>query len=173
MINNKNITIGLIIALVLTCVGAYWMGGHSGDGGGFLFDFLKNKNTTDNSTNNDTKNNTLINDTLINSTINQTTNNTINFITSAVFDNSTNNSVISIEASSENIIASQLTIFTSYTNDSFIEAYSSSDVSLPKVVTLAVNANNSNLYYYINVEYNNNTYRIPNGTEVIELNSNN
>ncbi|MCS3922590.1 hypothetical protein M2325_001286 [Methanococcus voltae PS] len=167
---DKNITIGLVIALVLTCVGVYCINGNGGDGGGFLFDFLKNKNTTNNSTNNDTNNNnTLINDTLINSTINQTTNNTINFITSAVFDNSTNNSVISIEASSENIIASQLTIFTSYTNDSFIEAYSSSDVSLPKVVTLAVNANNSNLYYYINVEYNNNTYRIPNGTEVLEL----
>jgi len=73
---ERNITAGLIIALILTCIGAFWSS-HSSEGGG-LIDFLQNSNTT--TADNSTTNNNYLNDTYTNSTIKNTTtdNSTVN-----------------------------------------------------------------------------------------------
>jgi hypothetical protein len=163
---ERNITAGLIIALVLTCIGAFWMSSHSSDGGGFLLDFLNNNtNTTtaDNSTINETINNTL--------TDNSTTL-TLSFLTSAVFDNSTNSSIISIDASDENITVDSTVLFTSYDNINFTEAAILTNATLPTTMTVPVNVSYSEIYYYLEISYNNATYRIPeDGTEVLNLSS--
>ncbi|AEF96057.1 hypothetical protein [Methanotorris igneus] len=179
---ERNITIGLIIALVLTCIGAFWMSSHSSEGGGFLIDFLQNL-TADNSTTNDT----YLNDTYTNSTINETINNTDNstvnetvtddnsttltlsFSTAAVFDNSTNSSIISVDASKENITVG-IVLFTSYDNANFTEAASLANVTLPTTITVPVNTSYSEMYYYLEILYNNVTYVIPeNTTEVVNI----
>lgn len=163
---ERNITIGLVIALVLTCIGAFWMSSNGDGSGGFLLDFLKNNtNTTtaDNSTINETIN-TTINDTIDNSTI------AISFLTSAVFDNSTNSSIISIDTSEENITVDSIVLFTSYDNANFTEAGSLTNTSLPTTITVPVDTSYSELYYYVGVMYNNATYRVPeNGSEVLNI----
>ena len=169
---DRGIMVGLIIALVLTAAGAFLISANNGDGG-FLLDFLQNSNTStgdNNSTNNSYINNT-------NSTINQTTNDTqlnntnstISFITAAVFDNSTNNSIISIDTSN-NITVDSIVLFTSYNNTNFTEASSLANVSLPTTITVPVNMSYSELYYYLELLYNNTTYRVPeNGSEFINI----
>ncbi|HIP90646.1 MAG TPA: hypothetical protein EYH22_03785, partial [Candidatus Nanopusillus sp.] len=124
---------------------------------------------------NNSTNNSYINNT--NSTINQTTNDTqlnntnstISFITAAVFDNSTNNSIISIDTSN-NITVDSIVLFTSYNNTNFTEASSLANVSLPTTITVPVNMSYSELYYYLELLYNNTTYRVPeNGSEFINI----
>ncbi|WP_018153469.1 hypothetical protein [Methanothermococcus thermolithotrophicus] len=181
---ERNITIGLVIALVLTSIGAFWMSSHSSEGGGFLIDFLQNSNTT--TADNSTTNNTYLNDTYTNSTINNTStdNSTVNetvtddnsttltlsFLTVAVFDNSTNSSIISLEASETNITVDNILLFTSYDNINFTEAASLTNTTLPTTITVPVNTTYSEIYYYLEVLYNNTTYRVPtNGTEVLNI----
>ena len=148
---ERNITAGLIIALVLTCIGAFWMSGNSDGSGGFLLDFLKNNTNTT---------------TTANSTI------TLSFLTSAVLDNSTNSSIISIDASDENITVDSTVLFTSYDNINFTEAAILTNATLPTTMTVPVNVSYSEIYYYLEISYNNATYRIPeDGTEVLNLSS--
>jgi hypothetical protein len=139
------------------------MSSNGNGSGGFLLEFLKNNtNTTtaDNSTFNET----------INTTINTTDSTTLSFLTSAVFDNSTNSSIISIDASEENITVDSIVLFTSYDNANFTEAGSLTNTSLPTTITVPVDTSYSELYYYVNVEYNNATYRVPeNGTEILNI----
>jgi len=170
---DRGIMVGLIIALILTILGAFLICSNNGDGG-FLLDFLQNSNTSTSGDNNST-NNSYINNT--NSTINQTTNDTqlnntnstISFITAAVFDNSTNNSIISIDTSN-NITVDSIVLFTSYNNTNFTEASSLANVSLPTTITVPVNMSYSELYYYLELLYNNTTYRVPeNGSEFINI----
>ncbi len=173
---ERNITIGLVIALLLTCIGAFWMSSNGDGSGGFLLDFLKNNtNTTtaDNSTINNTYTNSTINET-INTTINDTIDDStiaISFLTSAVFDNSTNRSIISIDASEENITVSQIAVFTSYDNTTFTESYNATNITLPTTATIPIiNDTATELYYYTTVLYNNTIYRIPeNVSEVINI----
>jgi hypothetical protein len=172
---ERNITAGLIIALVLTCIGAFWMSGNSDGSGGFLLDFLKNNtNTTtaDNSTINETINNTLTDNSTVNETAtdDNSTTLTLSFLTSAVFDNSTNSSIISIDASDENITVNNIVLFTSYDNINFTEAGSLTNATLPTTITVPVNMSYSELYCYVDVVSNNATYRAPeNGTENLNI----
>jgi hypothetical protein len=166
---ERNITIGLVIALVLTCVGAFWMSSHSSDGGGFLLDFLKNSTT----------NTTTADNLTFNETINQTTNTTDNltvvnqlsFSIAAIYDNSTNSSLVSITSSQDNISVSQIAVFTSYDNTTFTESYTANNVTLPTTATIPIiNDTATELYYYTTVLYNNTIYRVPeNGSEVLNI----
>jgi len=173
---DRNITTGLIIALILTVAGAFLISSNNGDGG-FLLDFLQNSNTSTGD-NNSTINNSYINNT--NSTINQTTNDTqlnntnstitLSFITAAVFDNSTNSSIISIDTSEDNITVDSIVLFTSYNNSNFTEASSLANVTLPTTITVPVNISYPELYYYLEILYDNITYRVPeNGSEFINI----
>jgi hypothetical protein len=150
------------------------MSGNSDGSGGFLLDFLKNNtNTTtaDNSTINETINNTLTDNSTVNETVTDDNSTTISFLTSAVFDNSTNSSIISIDVSEENTTVSQIAVFTSYDNTTFTESYIATNVTLPTTATIPItNDTATELYYYVDVEYNNVTYRVPeNGTEILSI----
>ncbi|ADC69814.1 conserved hypothetical protein [Methanocaldococcus sp. FS406-22] len=158
---ERNITIGLIIAFILTIIGAFYMS-HSSDGGaGFLLDFLKN-HTENASTNSTDVINTTINETApINQTENITDNSTISFDASAVYD--ANNSVvlISVSASKENITADSITAFVSFDAINFTEAASLANVTLPTVVEISNITQNATVYYYIDIMYNGTAYRLP------------
>ena len=161
---ERNITAGLIIALVLTCIGAFWMSSHSSDGGGFLLDFLKNNtNTTtaDNSTTNNTYTNSTINET-INSTIENITDNStaeISFDASAVYDANTSSVLISVNAK-ENITVDGITAFISYDNTNFTQAVSQTNITLPNIIEVPVDGN-ATILYYLDILYDNMTYRVP------------
>jgi len=171
---NREILVGLIIALILTCVGAYWITSQGNGDGGFLLDFLRSSNTTVEG--NLTSNNTYLNET--NSTINNTVNNTpadnstittLQFLTTTVFDNSTDTALISVNAS-ENITVDSMVLFTSYNNINFSEIETYTNVSLPTVLTIPVNTSYSILYYYLEILYNNMTFRIPeNSSEALNI----
>jgi hypothetical protein len=171
---ERNISIGLVIALVLTCIGAFWMSSHSSDGGGFLLDFLKNNtNTTtaDNSTTNNTYTNSTINET-INSTIENITDNStaeISFDASAVYDANTSSVLISITSDRENITVDELNITYFYSLDLPDGAVgmptpghiNEENVTLPTVVEVPTNENAIALSYYLDILCGNETYRVP------------
>ena len=170
---ERNITAGLIIALVLTCIGAFWMSSHSSDGGGFLLDFLKNNtNTTtaDNSTTNNTYTNSTINET-INSTIENITDSStaISFDASAVYDANTSSVLISITSDRENITVDELNITYFYSLDLPDGAVgmptpghiNEENVTLPTVVEVPTNENAIALSYYLDILCGNETYRVP------------
>jgi len=159
---EKNITIGLIIAFILVICGAFLMHKDSGNGG-FLLDFLKNhtENTTtaDNSTINETINQT-INETATNITENTTNNSTaISFDATAECINNT--VLISVDANKENITLDEIAAFISYNNANFTQAVSQNNVTLPTVIEISPEENATVVYYYLELLYNNMTYRIP------------
>ncbi len=161
---ERNITIGLIIAFLLTCIGAFWLSSHSSGEGGFLLDFLKNVDNSTNSTVNNTIN-TTINETInntrdkTNSTINETIN--VSFSADAVYDNNTNSVIVSITSDKENITVDNIALFTSYDNANFTKAKSLDNVTLPTTIDVVPEENKTILYYYVEILYNNATYRIP------------
>ncbi len=167
---ERNITIGLVIALLLTCIGAFWMSSNGDGSGGFLLDFLKN-NTNTTTADNSTINNTLTDNSTVNETVTDDNSTTLSFLTSAVFDNSTNSSIISIDASEENITVDSIVLFTSYDNINFTEAASLTNTTLPTTATIPIiNDTATELYYYTTVLYNNTIYRVPeNGSEVLNI----
>ncbi len=167
---ERNITIGLVIALLLTCIGAFWMSSNGDGSGGFLLDFLKN-NTNTTTADNSTINNTLTDNSTVNETVTDDNSTTLSFLTSAVFDNSTNSSIISIDASEENITVDSIVLFTSYDNINFTEAASLTNTTLPTTATIPITDDTATeLYYYITVLYNNTIYRVPeNGSEVLNI----
>ena len=157
---ERNITIGLILAFILVVVGAFFINKDSGNGG-FLLDFLKNVDNSTNSTINDTITiNGTINNTTdeTNSTINETIN--VSFIADAVYDNNTNSVIVSITSDKENITVDNIALFTSYDNANFTKAKSLDNVTLPTTIEVTPE-NKSILYYYVEILYNNITYRLP------------
>lgn len=172
---NNNTIIGFLIAIFIIIAGVYWISSQDSDNGGFLLDFFKKSNSTEenNATNNTYTNETNLNP--VNGTINNTpvdnsTVATIQFLTTAVFDNSTNTSLISVNASEDNITVDSITLFTSYDNINFTEEENRINVSLPTIFTVPVNVSYQELYYYLEILYNNMTYRVPeNGSEVINI----
>ena len=176
---NNNTIIGFLIAIFIIIAGVYWISSQDSDNGGFLLDFFKKSNSTEE---NNATNNTYTKETSpnpVNDTINNTINNTpvdnstvatIQFLTTAVFDNSTNTSLISVNASEDNITVDSITLFTSYDNINFTEEENRINVSLPTIFTVPVNIPYQGLYYYLEILYNNMTYRVPeNGSEVINI----
>ena len=151
---ERNITIGLIIAFILTIAGAFIMYKSDDGGAGFLLDFLKNH--TENITN---STNSTINET-INQTENITDNSTISFDASAVYDNATNAVLISISASKENITVDRIDVMTSYDDFNYTTAKTLENTILPTVVEVPANEN-ATMYYFVVVNYNGTGHRVP------------
>ena len=155
---ERNITAGLIIALVLTCIGAFWMSSHNSDGGGFPLDFLKNHTNITNSTD------------VINTTINQTENITeITFEAVADYVNATNTVLVSVSSSNENITVDELHL-TYFYNLNLPDGVvgmpapghiNMANVSLPTVVEVPTNENAIALSYYLDILCGNESYRVP------------
>ena len=172
---ERNITIGLVIALVLTCVGAFWMSGNSDGSGGLLLDFLQNNtdntNTTtaDNSSINETINNTLTDNSTLNNSTNSTT--VINFSASAEYSPENNIVLVSVYAD-ENITVDELNIsyiYSLYMPDDIPEPrhISMTNVSLPTVVEVPVQDYATAVSYSLNILFANGTYQIPQDGEYV------
>ena len=175
---ERNITIGLVIALVLTCVGAFWMSGNSDGSGGLLLDFLQNNtdntNTTtaDNSSINETINNTLTDNSTLNNSTNSTTVN-INFSASAEYSPENNIVLVSVYAD-ENITVDELNISYIYSLCQYMpddipepEHISMTNVSLPTVVEVPVQDYATAVSYSLNILFANGTYQIPQDGEYV------
>ena len=144
-----------------------------------MLDFLKNSNTTEENNNTTAINNTLLNEThptaiatSADTTRGPSDIDPVQFLVIAVFEDTINKSIISIYTLGNNteIQVDSITLFTSYDNINFTEVETYTNITPLTAFTIPVNTTYQELYYYLEILYNNTTHRIPgSGAKVLNI----